>query len=172
MEPVTIQYTLTADDYVRSVRLFQSRKRSYYWIQAAYFLIAAGIVTGFLAWAGKLDNEVIWLPYVLMVIAFLTYLWAGPEQQRSIVQKNKDLILPGRWEVSEQDVTVKTALVQNSYAWQNFSEFYENDHYFYLVLKKNKKAFMFVPKRGFVSDYHKEQFRELCRRQLPSPAKK
>lgn len=167
MEPITITFTLTEDDYMRSNHQFNSRKMNYYVYTSLTFGVVL-VVTIFLIairsdYFDKLSD---WVPVLLVLIGFVAYLFFERNLIKQQIRRDKELTKPVRLEFSEPGVKVTSALAETLYNWQYFREVYENAEFFYLSLTKKPKTFLFVPKRFFASPEQLEQLRTLSKQQL------
>lgn len=150
MEPITIPFTLTEDDYIRSYRQFFYRNMNYYAAMSLYFAVVLASVIMVLALWDYFNEFSDWVPFLLATIAFVAYLCFESRLRKRWIRSDKQP-MPGSLEFSEQGVKVKNEMTESNYTWQNFRDIYENAEFFYVILANRPKMFLFLPKRLFTS---------------------
>ncbi len=159
--PLTFRFTPTKEDYIRTVQAFNMRLKSMWFV-----LIIAGIM--FIAGAANLImtwQQGLSFPYILLTVIFPFFLlflvFGNSFMIGRQVGRNERFTTEVTWELSAEEVALRTRFAEAKMDWGSFAEFLETKSYFLVVYSANKRQFQFVPKRAFASPEQEQEFRDL-----------
>jgi hypothetical protein len=163
---LTLRFTPTQQDYAHVLRLFYLQRTGTR-ISLALLVIAFGltifaiIAQGFPPSAFKL----IWLllPPLFVIFAF----FVQPSRIARQAIGNEQLSCEAKWEVSDEGVQISSQFSSTHLDWELLNKLVTTREYYLLLIKTNKGAFRFLPRRAFTSPEEQDQFLELVAHHLP-----
>lgn len=159
-DPITVQFTPTPQDYVRTYRALQFRHpatRLVYALLTAFelCLVASLFISRFES------NSSLWVAAIpIPLLLLLAVMWPGYNVGRN-ARHNERLLAEITWEFNDERVRTANRFAETKYDWGSFQDLVENKEYFFLRHSANKRLYNFIPKRAFTSDGQMAAFRDL-----------
>jgi hypothetical protein len=170
LEPLSVSFQITPEDYARAVRAFTLRQPA-----AVIALVLSGLLiclTGLVLLlsvvllligrdlATGAASPLILLPCMAIYLLFpASLLLIRPFMSARQARKNPDNFAPVTWEVDDGHFRIQSARAKTELAWEVFNKVLETKRYYLLVYAVNKRVFQFVPKQAFESSELETAFR-------------
>jgi|GEM_PF-2278033 len=162
---VTIQFTPEPGDYIQTMRGFLWRDARV-WITMGLvgIMLAAGIAN--LVAAGELTLMGFSLALFPLVLA--GYLWLGlPLALGRRVRREPLLRSATTYHLRDTHLEMRDGTGESRVEWSVFHHVLELKAHYLLMLALNRRSFIIVPRRAFVSAEQEALFREIVARHLP-----
>jgi hypothetical protein len=165
-QTLSLRYTPNQQDYAQVLRLF-FLQRTGTRISLAFLVIAFGMVFYAIASKGTPPTvfELIWLVLPPLFVIFVFYV--QPSRISKQAAGNEQLISQTTWEVSDAGVQISSRFGSTHFDWEALNKLVTTREYYLLLIKAEKNAFRFLPRRAFTSPQEQDQFRELMANHLP-----
>lgn len=164
-EPIVLRFTPTPQDYARVTRTIYLRQ-PFNWIFFALMALLTILIFGVAATGTKLHLFTILLgPVAILFFAILEFV-VNPWMAGKRASKNERMTAEVTWEISEEQVLLKSAHVDSKTDWGHYKKVLENDEYF-LFRSSTVNMYQFLPKRACESPAQMEAFRTLVKTKLP-----
>jgi hypothetical protein len=159
-QSVTVRYTPTQQDYAQVLRLF-FWQRTGTRVSLGFLVLAFGLVLFAIATQGSAPSifQLIWLLFPPLFVAFLFFI--QPSRMASQAIRNEQLITEATWEVSETGVQISSRFGSTNLEWESLNRLLTTRNYYLLLMKTNKNAFRFLPRRAFTSPQEQDLFHDL-----------
>jgi hypothetical protein len=166
-QSLTLRYTPNQQDYAKVLRLF-FLQRTGTRISLAFLVIAFGLILFAILSKGSPPTvfELIWLLLPPLFVLFVFFI--QPSRIAAQAARNEQLITEATWEVSDEGVQISSSFGSTHLDWDALNKLVTTQEYYLLLLKTNKNAFRFLPRRAFASPQEQDQFLELVANHLSS----
>jgi len=169
--PIKFNFTLTAEDYKLSTRMFYSKQTSL-WIglvlSGIFFFY--GIILLFTGGREMLLTSIVVI--ALFPVLLFVYFVRSPNQVSKRVAQDERFTSPQQWEVDEGQILISQKFGETRVRWDEFIGVVETKEYFLLRFGVNRNAFQIVPKRAFSSEQQIGAFRALIGQKVGKVNKK
>ena len=165
---LTLTFTPTKQDYVRTLRAYYFRQRST-WIMVLVFggIFAYGIYTMVTTGFDRYPDYFYYLP-LLFVIYLLFIFFYSPSLIGRRVQNDERLRATATWQASSREIVIKNKHSLTKLEWRQFQRVIETRRYYLFVYASNRNTIQFLPKRVFASPEQETAFRDLLRKKFPA----
>ncbi len=159
-DPITVQFTPTPEDYVRTYRALQFRHPATRLVYALLTVFELCLV-GSLFISRFESNSPLWAAAIpIPILLLVAVLWPGYNVGRN-AKNNERLLAEITWELDDDHVRTANRFAETKYDWGSFQALVENKEYFFLRHSANKRLYNFIPKRAFTSADQMAAFRDL-----------
>lgn len=165
-QTLILRYTPDQRDYAQVLRLF-FLQRTGTQISLAFLVIAFGMILYAIVSKGTPPTvfELIWLVLPPLFVIFVFFVQPSRISRQTV--GNDQLTSETTWEVGDTGVQISSRFGSTHLGWEALNKLVTTREYFLLLLKDNKNAFRFLPRRAFTSPQVQEQFMELMASHLP-----
>ena len=159
-QTLTLRYTPNQQDYAQVLRLF-FLQRTGTRVSLVFLCIAFLLIIFSVAVTGSPPSifELIWLLLPPLFLIFIFYI--QPSRIARQAAANEQLISEATWEVNDAGVHISTFFSSTHLDWEALNRLVITKEYYLLLIKSNKNAFRFLPRRAFTSQQEQDQFLEL-----------
>lgn len=166
-QSLILRYTPIEQDYAKVLRLF-FLQRTGTRISLALLVIAFGLIIFAITANGAPPTvfELIWLLLPPFFVIFVFYI--QPMRVARQASENEQLVTEATWEVNEDGIQISSRFGSTRLDWREMNKLVTTREYYLLLLKVNKNAFRFLPRRAFSSPQEQDQFLELLQKHLPA----
>jgi hypothetical protein len=166
-QSLTLRYTPIEQDYAKVLRLF-FLQRTGTRISLALLVIAFGLIIFAIVANGAPPTiyELIWIILPPVFVVFVFYI--QPARVAKQASENEQLITEATWEVNDDGIEISSRFGSIHLGWEGMKKLVTTKEYYLLLLKVNKNAFRFLPRRAFSSPQEQDQFVEMMRNHLPA----
>jgi hypothetical protein len=165
-QSLILRFKPVQQDYAKVLRLFFLQRRGTQ-ISLAMLVIAFGLIIFAIVANGAPPSvfELIWL---LLPPGFVIFVFfVQPSRIARQAAGNEQLITEATWEVSEEGVQISSSFGSTHLGWEALNKMVTTREYYMLLIKENKNAFRFLPRRSFTSPQEQNLFLELVAGHLP-----
>ena len=177
MEPLEFSFTITPDDYARSIRSFTLRNPTHLIGMGAIallvtlllcFILTTGVL-GFRA-GGPFSSPVAWatllmFPCVVGVVP-VQLLVIRPAIIARQVRKHEDKVGLVTWKISDKYVEIESPQARTEMAWSNFQKVVDAREYYLVIYAINKNMFQIVPHQSFENSQDEARFRQFVEKHI------
>ncbi len=164
---ITVHFTPTPQDYVKTYRTLQFRSLFTRIVYGALGVLGLCLLSSTLAPSAG-SNVRLWpIPIAILFFLALAFMLPGYSVGRR-AKGNEQLLAQTGWEVDDLQLHVSNQFVDAKYEWGFFQGLIEDKEYFYLRHSSNKRLYNFIPKRAFTSAGEMQAFRELFKKHSPA----
>lgn len=165
-QTLTVRFTPKQQDYAQVLRLFFFLRTGTR-ISLALLVIAFGLIVYAMIAKGSPPSlfELIWLllPPLFVIFTF----FVQPSRIARQAAGNEQLISEATWEISDEGVQISSRDTSTHLELESLDKLVTTREYYLLLIKANKNAFRFLPRRAFSSPQEQDQFLQLVTNHLP-----
>lgn len=168
MTPIRIHWTRTEEDYVRAVRLHQSKLRAHRLLSRVLFpLMAVALALYWLLFGRDLLIVAFTTAFSVLLVLFVGVRWLGvPLHARRVFRQQKSLQRPVTLEIDETGLRASTGDDdRSSLVWEDCHRWVEGETDF--LIYPSDAIFYFIPKHH-LGDEGVAQLRTLLTERVPS----
>ena len=164
-QSLTLRFTPNHQDYAKVLRLF-FLQRTGTRISLAFLVLAFGLIIFTLLSKGSPPTvfELIWLLLPPLFVIFVFFI--QPARIARQAASKERLTTETTWEISDEGVQIASSFGTANLEWDALNKLVTTREYYLLLLKINKNAFRFLPRRAFTSPEEHDQFLELMANHL------
>jgi hypothetical protein len=160
---ITIQFTPTSQDYVKTYRALQFRSPFTRIVYGALAVLELCMLASILL-PGRGSNARLW-PVAIAVPIFIALAVVLPGASIGNKAQHNERMMAGiTWEMDDTQLHMANRFTETKYDWGSFLGLVENREYFFLRHSANKRLYNFIPKRAFASEAELTAFREAFKR--------
>jgi hypothetical protein len=165
--PLTLTFTPTKQDYVKTLRAYYFRQRGT-WIMLLVFsgVFVYGIYTILTSGFDRYPPYFYYLP-LLFVIYLLFIFFYSPSLIGRRVQNDERLRATATWQVNARQIVIKNRHSLTKLDWSQFQRVIATRNYYLFVYAANRNTIQFLPRRAFASPEQEESFRDMLRKKFP-----
>jgi hypothetical protein len=171
MEPINIQFTLTREDCIKTIRLTTFKQRRFMHV----FLIALAIVVGVLPVFIEVNEGAMlwnWL-FIAFILLVLTYEYVlHPILSTRQLEKAERIPVEMALTADGGGIASASKLGRNRVGWPEFGGIQDVDDYFFLTHKGASQLVEIIPKRAFESEEQAQAFKALAEGQIKGRSQK
>ena len=157
MEPITLEFTYSKEDYVQAMRRFLRLTKTISRLSLYFLAVAAVADVIFLAMFGlTIENLILTVMLVCCGVMLLIFHY----QPARTYDKSPRLKAVQHYEFSPEGITMKTASATSQVKWNLFSYYWDDVTGVYLL--QNKKSYILLPARLFSSDDQRQALQQMA----------
>jgi len=167
---MTFKFTPEPEDFHKAIRAFYLSNS---WLWVIFAVVGLPQMWCGLSYLVRLDftqifNIILALFVILMIPALAVYLiWAVPARIAGQVRQSERMRSLHTWEVSDQQIIIKTDYSELKFKWDDFHRALEIRDHFLLIYAANRGLIEVVPKRAFDSPENLTAFRNQLMDKIP-----
>lgn len=142
MEPITVDFTYTREDYVQAVRRFLRLNKTISRFSQVFMCIALLADVVFIGLFGFTAENMILTVLIACSLLMMAALHFQPEWTYN---RNPRLHAPQHYEFRPEGITLKTATATSQVQWDLFQRIWDDAVGVYLL--QNKKSYVVIPAR-------------------------
>jgi hypothetical protein len=161
METITLQFTLTKEDCIKTLRVTTFKRRRFMHIFLVVLVIAVAISQVFI----EMNEGAVlwnWLFIAIIILGILYEYILHPILFTRRLEKHERIPVEMTLSADGSGIDSASRLARNKVEWSEFKSVQETEDYFYLTHKGAAQMIEIIPKRAFESEEQAQAFRELA----------
>ena len=164
---LSFDFTPNKEDYLKAFSAYYSG-RLQQWLAMA-FLLTSFIVCSLYGLLSKGAGLGFLIPiaiFIFMIVYPVSVFVINPRIMANKIEKDERLNSPVHYEVTDEQVLIKTKFVETKFDWGSFQRVIETKELFLLIHSVNKNMLQIIPRRAFASVVDEQAFRNLLELKL------
>ena len=164
-QPLIIRFTPVQQDYANVLRLF-FLQRTGTRLSLGFLALAFGLIIFSIISQGTPPTIFEWIWLLLPPLFVYFVLVIQPSRVARQAAQNEQLVTETTWELSDGGLQISSSFGSTHLDWEDLNKLLTSKEYYLVLLKTNKNALRFIPRRAFTSPQEQDQFLEILTNHL------